>query len=312
VALSELGLIDRYFRLRSRARPDVRVGIGDDGAVVAVPPGHRVAVAVASEGSGAETELPDATALGHRVLAAALSGLAASGAEPAWATLALTLPRADPAWLEELSSALLGLADLHGVQLVGGDTTRGPVTVTVHAHGLLPASVDEATDALHPGHLLFVTGTLGDTALAILARQGEVRIPGPDRARIEARVRRPTPPVAEGIALRGLASAVVDLPDGLATGLRALLAPRGLGATVLAEHLPVSATARTHLETAGGAVLPLTSPGDAALCFAIRPERQTEIGPRLAPLEVSATWVGTVDATPGLRCLLPDGSDLLA
>jgi thiamine-monophosphate kinase len=311
MALGEFQLIERYFRSRWPGRADVLVGIGDDAAVLSVPDGHEVVVAVAS--SGACPAAADAPAeLGHRVLASALGALAAAGAEPAWATLALTLPRADPRWLDAFSAALFALAGAFGIEVVGGDTTRGPLAATVHAHGLVPRGTAIGLDGARPGHLVYVTGTLGAAGLALLARTGELRLPARERAAAEAQLARPRPRVEAGLALRGLASAATDLPDGLAAGLSELLRVSGAGATLFADQLPVAPLLALHLAAAGGPTLPLTAPAESELCFTLPAHRQAEAEARLEAAQALATWVGVVDRSPGLRCMTAEGTDLLS
>jgi thiamine-monophosphate kinase len=312
VPLFEFDLIDRYFARPRPRRADVRLGIGDDAAVLDVSAGTEIVVASDTYTSGppGAAALPPPEEIAHRALAGALAGLAAAGASPAWFTLALTLPAAAPDWLEPFSRTLLDLGAQFGAELVGGDTTSGPLAVTVHAHGVVPAGGATPPSGARPGDLIFVTGTLGDAGLAILARRGEVRLPGKDRALVERRLTRPEPRLTSGWAIRGLASAAVDLPDGLAGGLSELLGPDGPGATLYAEQLPISETLRRHLERSGGWVLPLTGPGDGEMCFTLAAERQAELAARLGDHPPGCTWVGTVDRAPGLRCLLADGTDI--
>ncbi len=309
--LSEFDLIGRYFSPHTHTRGDVVLGVGDDAALLRVAPDQAVLTALCTLVAGRHfTARSDPAALGHRALAIPLSRLAAAGAAPAWCSLALTMPTADEAWLGPFSRGLLGTAERFSVQLVGGDTTRGPMAVTVHCHGLVPRAEVVGDGGAHPGDLIYVTGILGDAGLALLSRQNEVRLPGREKAYVEHRLERPEPRISAGRALRGLASAVVDLPDGLAAGLGTLLRARGLGATLYAQQLPISNALRSVLEPAGGWILPLTAGGDYELCFTLPSDRQVELERRLPGLEVTWTWIGTVDRRAGLRCLLDDGSDI--
>lgn len=287
------------------------VGVGDDGAVLAVPPGADLVVAVATwvGGEPVGRALP-VEAIAHRLLASALAELVAAGAEPAWFTLALTLPEPDPHWLQAFQAGLDALARAAGVQLVGGDTTSGPASATVHAHGHAPRGGAVPPDGARPGDLVYVTGTLGDAGLALLARRDEVRLPAAARATVERRLLQPTPRLAHGPALRGLASAATGLADGLAAGLSRLVAARGAGATVYTAQLPLSAEARAHLDLAGGWVVPLTAPEAGEICFAVPAERQGEVEARLASLPGGCTWVGSVDRARGVRGVLATGEAL--
>ncbi|WP_290890438.1 thiamine-phosphate kinase, partial [Arenimonas sp.] len=208
----EFALIDRI-RARAGRRPDVVLGIGDDAAVLRVPPGHELVVTsdtlVAGVHFPPETSAAD---LGWKALAVNLSDLAAMAAAPAWCTLALTLPEADAGFVDAFLDGFLELADEHGVSLVGGDTTSGPLSITVTAHGLVPAGEALRRDGARAGDEVWVTGTLGDAAGAL----AQWRAGALFSAKLRHRLDRPTPRVAAGLALRGLATAGIDLSDGLA------------------------------------------------------------------------------------------------
>lgn len=307
--LSEFDIIARFFSATPN-RDDVVVGIGDDAAVVKVPDGHQVVVDMSAATEGVDFQPGDpAAALGHGLLARALTRLAARGAEPAWATLVLTLPSADETWLADFSRGLLSLAKTHGLQLIGGDTTRGPCTLILHSHGLMPAGQCTAGTA-RPGELLYVTGNLGDTALALLHLTGELQLPKREREQVLAQLRFPQPPVAAGIALRGLAGAAGPLTGGLADSVAALLLDSRCGATIHVEQLPVSAALHSMFDRAGGWSAALNSPEPCALCFTVPPERQVDLEQRFASNGLDCTWVGMIEAQTGVRCLLDDGSEL--
>jgi thiamine-monophosphate kinase len=284
----------------------VLVGVGDDGAVLAVPEGEEVVVASGIWSGPVDPSALPAEAVAHRTLATALAGLAAAGARPAWFTLALSLPHPDPAWLDPFCTGLVALARRFGLRLVGGDTTAGPSAVTVHAQGLVPRAGAIPLDGARPGDLVYVTGTLGDTGLGLLARRGELRLSGRDRAEVEAKLLNPTPRVPHGLALRFLASAGASLGPGLVRALGRIGAASGVGATLFAERLPVSDALRRHLDRVGGWALPLDAPGDMELCFTVPDERQAEVEAQAAGLDGGLTWVGTVERTPGLRCVSED------
>jgi thiamine-monophosphate kinase len=288
----------------------VLVGVGDDGAVVAVPEDDEVVVASATWSGAADPTALPAGAVAHRTLATALTGLAAAGARPAWMTLALTLPDPDPAWLDPFRAGLVELARDFGIQLVGGDTTAGPPAITIHAQGLVPRAGAIPLDGARPGDLVYVTGTLGDPGLALLARRGEVRLSARDRAEVEDRLTRPSPRIAHGLALRPLASAGASLEPGLVRALGQIGAASGVGVTVFAERLPVSGVLRSHLDRVGGWALPLEAPGDLELCFTVPAARQAEVETLAARLPGGLAWVGTVERAPGLRCVAEDGGAL--
>lgn len=254
---------------------------------------------------------PPPGAIAHRTLASALGALVAAGAKPAWFTLALTLPRGDVAWIEAFRDGLQSLAELAGVQLVGGDMTAGAFAVTIHAHGLLPRGESVPPAGARPGDLIYVTGTLGDAGLALLALQGEVRLPARDLRAAEQRLSHPEPRLACAPALRGVASAAVSLvEEGLVAGLERLLRASGTGATVHTHQLPLSDTLRRELARAGGWVLPLTAPGGGEVCFTVPARLQDRAEREVGAAAGGVTWIGTVDRAPGLRCVLEDGTEL--
>jgi len=311
--MAEFELIHRYFSQAGTHRKDVTLGVGDDGAVLQVRKGHTLAVGFATLAAGSHF-LPDADpeTLGHQAVAVSTNRLAALGAEPAWLTLALTLPEADGRWLEGFSRGLDRLCGRLGMALVGGDTTRGPLAITVQSHGLVPEHESPRRGGTRPGDLVYVTGCLGLAGLAMLAQQDEIRLSAPDRAAADSSLAWPEPRVDQGIALRGLASAAIDLSDGLASGLSRILRASDVGATLQAESLPVSPLLARHLTEVGGWMLPLSAGGDCELCFTIPPEHQVALETRFGLLEVGCTWIGTVDSTSGLRCLQSDGTDIAA
>ncbi len=311
MAKTEFSLIDHYFARIGATREDVELGIGDDAALLIPPPGHDLAVAVSTLAEGTHFPLDAPPSLvAHRGFAAVLSHLAAATAEPAWLTLALSMPQVDEAWLRAFSECLNDLTRSARVQLVGGDTTAGPLRVTLHAHGFVPAGQAPAPSALRPGDFIYVTGTLGDAQLARLADQNSVRIPDEARRRLDHHYRQPKPPIAEGLALRGLASGAFSVSDGLASGLSRLLQASGTGADLRADSLPLSTALAENLERAGGWLLPLTAKGDYALCFTVPPASQTALELRFSDLSADCTCIGRVGSSTGIRCLLPDGTYL--
>jgi len=307
---SEFDLIARYFSRPRVRRSDVVLGVGDDCALLEVPPGRQLAVSIDTlvEGThfacGAEPR-----ALGHKALAVNLSDLAAMGAEPAWATLALTLPTADEDWVEAFAAGFLALAEVHGVQLVGGDTTRGPRSVTVQVHGFVEPGRALRRDGARPGDLVYVTGSLGDAGLALLAQQGLFVGLG-SVAGLRERLDRPTPRLAEGRALVGIASAAIDVSDGLAADLGHICAASGVGATLYLDRLPCSTAVRTYVAETGDWSVPVAAGDDYELCVTVPAARQGEIEALAAELPAGLHWVGMIERPPGVRLVLPDGSML--
>jgi thiamine-monophosphate kinase len=248
-------------------------------------------------------------AIGRKAAGAALSDLAAMGAEPAWATLALTLPTADEDWVEAFAAGFLGLAEAHGVQLVGGDTTRGPRSVTVQVHGFVEPGRALRRDSARPGDLVYVTGTLGDAGLALLAQQGLFVGLG-TVAGLRGRLDRPTPRLAEGRALVGVVSAAIDVSDGLAADLGHVCTASGVGATLYLDRLPCSAAVRTYVAETCDWSVPVAAGDDYELCVTVPADRQAEVEALAAGLSAGLHWVGVIERTPGVRLVLPDGSML--
>ena len=302
---SEFSLIERI-RARAAGRDDVVLGIGDDAALLQVPPGHELVLSTDTLVSG--VHFPEGTApadIGWKALAVNLSDLAAMGAAPAWISLALTLPDADADWLDHFLDGFCELADEHGVAIVGGDTTRGPLSITVGVHGFAPAGEALRRAGARVHDEVWVTGTIGDAAGAL--RQW--RAGGLQSAKLRYRLDRPTPRVAAGLALRGLASAAIDISDGLAADLGHVLRASDVGAelelgrlptsTTLAEHFPDD-DARLSLQLGGG--------DDYELCFTASPANAFAIEQAMAALELNATVVGRITADGGLRLLQADGA----
>ncbi|MDH3525986.1 MAG: thiamine-phosphate kinase [Gammaproteobacteria bacterium] len=302
MAESEFDIIQHYFSGRQPGRADVVAGIGDDAALLRVAPGSELVVCMDTLVAGVHfPESTAAAAIGHKALAVNLSDLAAMGAEPAWATLALTLPASDPDWLRAFADAFFTLADSHGVQLVGGDTTCGPLAVTVQAHGFVPAGQALRRRGARPGDRVYVTGTLGDAGLAL--HEGVSVPPG-----LQARLDFPQPRIAAGLALRGQASAAIDISDGLLADLGHLLEYDGLGATLQVDAVPRSADFLAGLQPLGAAgealfyELPLAAGDDYELCFTVPEDRCHAVQRRLAEIACAGTLVGVIDEVPGIRC----------
>ena len=311
MARTEFPLIHRYFAKIGATREDVDLGIGDDAALLTPPAGHDLAVAVSTQVEGAHFPPGASPSLvAQRGFASAFNHLAAAAAEPAWLTLALSMPQVDEAWLEAFSDCLNTLTRSARVQLVGGDTTAGPLRVTLHAHGFVPPGQGPAPSSIQPEHLIYVTGTLGEAQLARVADQNSLRIPGQARRRLQDRVQRPKPRMAEGLALRGLASGAFSVTDGLARGLSRLLQATGTGARLKADSLPLSTTLAENLDRAGGWLLPLTATGDYELCFTVPPASRAELERRFTALPAGCACIGRVESSAGIRCVLPNGTDL--
>jgi len=285
----------------------VILGIGDDAALLQPPPGHVLAVTsdVLNVGIHFPANTP-AMDIGWKALAVNLSDLAAMGAAPAWCTLALSLPEADADWLAGFLDGFLALAEMHELTLVGGDTTRGPLSVAVTAHGWVEPQAALRRDAAQAGDDIWVTGTLGDAAAALACWQHGI----PCVASLRARLNRPTPQVVAGLALSGLAHACIDISDGLVADLGHICRASTVAADIWLPRLPSSpelttiADARTRWrwQASGG--------DDYELCFTAARAAREKIITRLNAAGVAATRIGSVHAAaPEVYMLDADGNN---
>ena len=303
--MNEFDLIRNYLTGLGTERNDVIIDVGDDCALLHVPADRELAVSIDTLVAGVHFHADtDPEGLGHKALAVGLSDLAALGAEPAWATLALTLPKARKHWLAAFARGFGALARAEDVRLVGGDLTRGPLTITVQVHGLVPADHALKRSGARPGDLICVSGAIGDAGLALrhIAR-GE----HPDDY-LRGRLERPTPRVALGEVLRGVATAAIDLSDGLAADLDHMCEASGVGARVELDRLPLADQVAGEVAATGDWGLPACSGDDYELCFTIAPEHARELSVLAAAAGCPLTRIGEIDGGEGLRFVRADGS----
>jgi thiamine-monophosphate kinase len=310
--LGEFELIRRFFMrpsATSASQSGVSVGIGDDAAVLDLPAGNQLVAAVDTILEGRHF-LPgtDPKSIGHRALAVNLSDMAAMGATPAWATLALSMPSVDTTWLQGFAAGLLDLADAHQVTLVGGDTTRGPLTVSVQILGVVPRGTALTRSGAQAGDLIVVTGSLGDAG-AGLAYSTSMPATVPDEAArfLVARFEYPTPRVAMGIAARGIASAAMDLSDGIVGDLPKLAQASGLGAAVAIEKLPLSAALRAAATHAQARDWALCAGDDYELLFTVAASRYVALQAAAQRLNLTLSIIGEMRAAAGISWLF-DGA----
>lgn len=302
--MSEFSLIDRYLTGLGAVRDDVRLDVGDDCALLVVPADRELAVSIDTLVCGVHF-LPytDPAGLGHKTLAVGLSDLAAAGAEPAWVTLALTMPEPDEKWLRAFTQGFGALALQEDVRLVGGDLTRGPLTITAQVHGFVPKGHGLRRAGASPGDLVCVSGALGDAGLALRHLQRGEATDDYLRQRLE----RPSPRVALGELLRGVASAAIDLSDGLASDLQHLVTASGCGARIELERLPLADQVAGALAANGDWHLPLCSGDDYELCFTLPPRHTAELGVLAAAAGCPLTQIGEIESQPGIRWMRQDG-----
>lgn len=296
----EFDLIARI-RQRAAARGDVALGIGDDCALLAPPPGMQLAVTMDALNVGVHFPPDTAPAdLGWKALAVNLSDLAAMGAQPAWGTLSLSLPQGDAAFVDGFFDGFFALAAQHGFALVGGDTTRGPLSIAITAHGLVEPGQALRRDGAREGDDIWVSGTLGDAAGALRQWQAGAAI----SPVLQARLDRPTPRVALGLALRGIASSCIDVSDGLLADLAHICRASGVGAEVDVDALPASDALRAAFDPDTRRVLQAAGGDDYELCFTVPVTAAAALGEALAEAGTGATRIGTVTAATGVRPIL--------
>jgi len=312
--LGEFDLIERFFK---RPVQHAVLGVGDDCALLQPRPGTQLAVSSDMLVEGRHfLATVDPARLGHKALAVNLSDLAACGATPLALTLALALPQADAAWLGGFAQGLLALADAHGCELVGGDTTRGPLNICITVFGEVPVLHGRSHALLRsgarPGDALYVSGTLGDAALALDVFRGRLSVPGAvlDAARL--RLEEPSPRVGLGQALRGVASAAIDVSDGLLGDLGHILRQSGVGATVDVDIATSLVAAKSYYERAGSQFdtqpeltdwrrWALSGGDDYELLFSAPVAAGAAVAAAAQASQTPVTRIGRIEAEPGLR-----------
>ena len=297
--LGEFDLIERFFR-RASPRDDVLLGVGDDAALLEVPPGQALVAATDTlvEGRHFLAGAP-AESVGHQALAVNLSDLAAMGAEPAWALLSLSLPDADADWLQRFSDGLFAVAGRHGVALVGGDTVRGPRVVTITALGFVPAAAALRRGGALPGDVLYVSGWPGEAAAGLAALRSGALADSSDP--LVRRYLFAEPRVALGRALRGRATAAMDVSDGLLGDLGKLCHASAAGARLDLDRLPISAElARRHTRQQSEQFV-LCGGDDYELLFALPPAGSEQVEAELAK-SFALHRIGVIEAEAGVRC----------
>ncbi len=303
--MDERTLIRTYFDRPTgiaRQHPEIMVGIGDDAAVLRAEPGHDLVVAIDTlvEGTHFLRDMP-ASAVGHRCLAVNLSDLAAMAAEPRWAVLALAIPEVNEAWLRGFADGLFALADRFNVALVGGDTVRGPLAATVTAHGQVRPGGAVCRQGARPGDGIWVTGSPGDAVAGrlLLAAPADAP-PDPARQQLIQRFLYPEPRIREGRELAGLATAMLDVSDGLHDDLCKLMEAGNTGAELDVACLPLSAALQAvHPEDAVDCAL--TGGDDYELCFTVPGAAEARLLAVAARWPTTVTRIGTVSAEKGVR-----------
>lgn len=297
--LSEFELIRRYF---TQPAPHTRLGVGDDAAVVRVRRGMELVVSADMLISGRHF-LPgdDPRQLGHKALAVNLSDMAAMGATARWAMLSLALPRVEPSWLRAFSAGFMHLARRHGVDLIGGDTTRGPLAISVQILGEVPAGQALTRSGARPGDEIWVSGCLGDAALALAVIRRRLTLEGRELAKVQRRLHLPTPRLALGAALRKIAHSAIDVSDGLCADLGHICERSRVAAVIELQRLPVSPMMRRQLDRPAARAALLAGGDDYELCFTARPTRRQAVLDAARRAGVKVTLIGNVQAAARRR-----------
>ena len=309
--MGEFDLIDRFFKRPARR---AALGVGDDCALLNPTPGMQLAISTDLLLEGRHfLSTVDPVRLGHKALAVNLSDLAACGARPLAFTLALALPEAIDAWLEGFSRGLFALADAHDCELIGGDTTRGPLAICITVFGEVPPGQALLRSGARPGDDLYVSGTLGDARLALEVFRGTRSVAQAAFEAARERMEQPTPRVALGLALRGVATAAADISDGLVGDLGHILKASGAGAWIDTSIAINLIAARGHLTLEGGQSdaefaleCVLAGGDDYELVFTAPPAARNRVKAAAVQTRTPVTRIGLIEAEPGLR--LVDGS----
>lgn len=300
--MDEFALIEEFFASRVAKRADVRLGIGDDAAVTSI--GSESELVIATDTIAEGTHFPAGTApraLGHRCLAVNLSDLAAMGAAPLWCTLALSLPSADQGWLESFASGFFDLANRYDIALVGGDTIRGPLSMTVTAHGCVTPGRQVVRSGARPGEGIFVTGYPGEARAGLRLLQGKASADTESAERLTHRFLFPDARVDEGRRLVRCATAMIDISDGLHADLEKLTHASGVGADLDADRIPLSAALLDCVEESDALELALTGGDDYELCFTVPREREAELARLSSDPHCPVTRIGETSAKAGIR-----------
>ncbi len=313
MALNEFSLIEKYFSSLGKA-PGVALGVGDDAAVLDIPEGEQLVVTVDTLVAGVHfphNALPSDIA--HRCLRINLSDIAAMGAQPGWFTLALTLPDPNEGWLRQFSQALSDDAELFNCALVGGDTTAGPLSITIQLFGTVPKGKALTRSGAQAGDAVYVTGSLGEAAaaLSLFGIGDQVVIDHEaERETLLQRFYRPEPRLPDGLKLRDLASAALDISDGLLADLGHIAKASHLGAEIQLEQLPVKSWLKALAEPERITEWVLSGGDDYELCFTVPQENCAAVDALIEQGELSAVCIGQMTNEPGVRCFSFEGNDM--
>lgn len=296
--MTEFDLIYKLINTQSINREDVLTGIGDDCAILSVPEGHSLAVSMDTLVEGVHfPESVSAFSIGYKSLAVNLSDLASTGAEPAWVTLSLTMPSADESWITEFVKGLFTLANKYNVQLIGGDTCSGPLSVTIQAHGFVKKPL--LRSGAKPGDLIFISGSIGDASLGLRSYNGEDNI----SEKCINRLNQPEPRIELGIALAGIATSCIDISDGFISDLGHICKQSSCGAEVRLNDLPVSVDYKKYFNDQPDYSNVISFGDDYELCFTIDSKNKMKIPNVSKKINISLTCVGEITDSNTIKFL---------
>ncbi|MEL0037173.1 MAG: thiamine-phosphate kinase [Gammaproteobacteria bacterium] len=302
MSASEFGLINNYFKAMPGHRRDVLLGIGDDAAITSIPQGHKLVTTVDTlvQDIHFDDKVTPAD-LACKALAVNLSDLAAMGAEPAWITLSLTIPEVDHDWLKEFSESLQQQCRFYDVQLIGGDTCRGRISITIQAMGVVPDNLAIKRSTAEAGDLIYVTGTLGDAGAGLSLNQRRKSSFTETEQFLLQRLHRPTPRLEAGVLLRNFATSAIDISDGLLQDVQHILDASDVGAVLKMPELPISDALAAVFPDKQAQSFALTAGDDYELCFTIKPESRDKLERCFATASTPITLIGHVTANKGLQ-----------
>jgi len=303
--VKEFDLIGRYFSNSGHKRKDVVIGIGDDCAVTTVPENQQLAVTTDTLVSGVHF-LNDAPAksVAYKAVAVNLSDLAAMGAEPAWISLSLSLPEVDETWLDEFAAGLYELTQYYSVELIGGDTVKGPMALTITAQGFIPPGSELTRSNAKPGDWVYVTGTLGDAGAGLDILKNALNVSGEAKDVLINRHYFPTPRVAVGTAIRRIATSCIDISDGLLSDLKHILKASECGAKIHVDRLPLSRALTSAVSPEQAIEYALSAGDDYELIFTVGEEQRGSLETSLASTNVKATCIGQLTGQAGVLSLM--------
>lgn len=308
MALEEFEIINQFFNKNEISRDDVIVGIGDDAAIVEVP--ENVQLVLSIDALIESVHFPRGAPpekIGHKIAAVNLSDLAAMGAKPAWATLALTMPESDVEWLQGFCQGFFSVLKRYNMQLIGGNLSQGQLAITCQVHGFVPTHCALMRCAAKIGDLIYVTGKLGDAGLALKCLKQQIKLASEDEQAIFEKYYRPIPRIEVGLAIHNIAHAVIDISDGLAADLGHILEASKKGAILYTEHLPISSHLKNNLSYDECIEMALYAGDDYELCFTIPINKRDALEKKSKNFDVEVTCIGEITGDNHLQLINEKG-----